>query len=57
VKFKNGCLVGLTNEGASEEAYKIAKDKQFDHIIVECDGATEPMAIAETFTFEISEVE
>ena len=54
VRFKNGCYVVIADE-AADEIIKLSKDGGFDHIIITCEGITEPIAIAETFTFEISE--
>lgn len=56
VKFANGCFVVIADDPA-DEIIKLSKDGGFDHIIITCEGVTEPITIAETFTFEISETE
>ena len=56
VKFTNGCFVVIADDPA-DEIIKLSKDGGFDHIIITCEGVTEPITIAETFTFEISETE
>ena len=55
VRFTNGCFVVIA-EDTQLEIIKVCKEGLFDHVIVDCEGAIEPMAIAETFTLELSEM-
>lgn len=38
-----------------EEVAKLAAEQKFDYLIIESTGISEPMQVAETFTFEVSD--
>lgn len=56
IQLQNGCICCTLRGDLLEELASLAKDDQFQYIVIESSGASEPMLIAETFTHEYSEM-
>ena len=51
VELSNGCICCTLREDLLVEVSKIAADTSFDYLLIESSGISEPMPVAETFTF------
>ncbi len=51
VELSNGCICCTLREDLLEQVSQLAREGRFDYLLIESSGISEPLPVAETFTF------
>lgn len=54
ISMSNGCICCTLREDLLQEVARLAKSGEFDYLVIESTGISEPLATAETFTFDMA---
>ncbi|KAB7727343.1 GTP-binding protein [Rudanella paleaurantiibacter] len=51
VEMSNGCICCTLREDLMQEVEKLARENRFDYLLIESTGISEPLPVAQTFSF------
>ncbi len=51
VELSNGCICCTLRDDLLKEVAKLAAENRFDYLLIECSGISEPLPVAQTFSF------
>eukprot|EP01064_Diplonema_japonicum_P035149 TRINITY_DN7531_c0_g2_i1.p1 TRINITY_DN7531_c0_g2~~TRINITY_DN7531_c0_g2_i1.p1 ORF type:complete len:1142 (+),score=314.94 TRINITY_DN7531_c0_g2_i1:33-3458(+) len=54
VELSSGCICCTLRQDLLEEVAKLANEGRFDYLVIESSGISEPLHVAETFSFEVN---
>ena len=57
VQMSNGCICCTLRDDLLVEVARLAREGRFDYLLIESSGISEPLPVAETFTFPLSETD
>jgi G3E family GTPase len=52
IEMSNGCICCTLREDLIKEVEQLARQKKFDYLLIESTGISEPIPVAQTFTFD-----
>jgi len=52
VELSNGCICCTLREDLLKEVAKLAREDRFDYLLIESSGISEPLPVAQTFSFD-----
>lgn len=52
VQMSNGCICCTLRGDLLKEVDRLARSGSFDYLLIECSGVSEPLPVAQTFTFD-----
>lgn len=52
VELSNGCICCTLRDDLLQEVSRLASERKFDYLLIESTGISEPIPVAQTFTFE-----
>ena len=55
VELSNGCICCTLREDLIKEVSALARQRKFDYLLIESTGISEPIPVAQTFSFETGE--
>ena len=55
VQMTNGCICCTLRDDLLQEVTRLARENRFDYLLIESSGISEPLPVAETFTFPLED--